>query len=63
MKKQTDKKNETTDLKMVGVRMSPELIKAIKQYALDHDTSIQDITVDAVKDYLKKHGVKLTNEN
>jgi len=59
MGKQTDIKNETSDLKMVGIRMPPELIKAIKQLALDNDTSMQKIAVDALQDYLKKHGVKV----
>jgi len=58
-KKQLDSKSSTAGWKMIGVRMPPELVKAIKQLALDKDTSMQKVTIEALQDFLKKHGVKV----
>ncbi len=55
---QPDSKSSTAGWKMIGVRMPPELVKAIKHYALDNDKSMQDVTIEALKNFLKLHGVK-----
>ena len=43
-----------SNLKQTGVRMSPELIKLVKQYALDHDTTIQAVVTQAVIEKLER---------
>jgi hypothetical protein len=61
-KKQLKSKSSTAGWKMIGVRMQPDLVKAIKRYALENDTSMQDVTIEALQDFLKKHGVKMRRE-
>jgi hypothetical protein len=61
-KKQLKSKSSTTGWKMIGVRMQPDLVKAIKRYALENDTSMQEVTIEALQDFLKKHGVKVLKE-
>jgi len=58
-KNRADTQCANSDWKMIGVRVPPELIKAVKQYALDKDLSMQDVTIDALKDFLKRNGVKI----
>ena len=38
-----------------SLRMSKELLKRLKQYALDHDISLATVVRDACEEYLKKH--------
>jgi hypothetical protein len=39
-----------------SVRMSKDLLKRAKQYALDHDTSLTVIFVEALEQYLARKG-------
>jgi predicted DNA-binding protein len=38
-----------------SLRMSKELLKRLKQYALDHDISLATVVREACEEYLKKH--------
>ncbi len=58
-KEQIDFGDSDVKMKMIGVRIPPELVTALKHFAVDNHTSMQDITVNALRDYLKKHGVKV----
>jgi hypothetical protein len=40
----------------VLVRLQPEAWKAMKQIALDQETTLQELMEDAVNDALRKHG-------
>jgi hypothetical protein len=35
-----------------------DLIKEAKQYALDHDTNVTSVLIDALTDFLNKHNKK-----
>lgn len=37
------------------LRLPKELLKRIKRYALEHDTTITNITVKAFEEYLSRH--------
>jgi predicted DNA-binding protein len=37
-----------------SLRMSKELLKRAKRYALEHDTSLAALVVDALESYLNK---------
>ena len=37
-----------------SLRMSKELLKRAKRYALNHDTSLASLVVDALETYLNK---------
>ncbi len=41
----------------VLVRMTPPERKALRQIALDKDTTVQAIVEDAIRDVLRRHGV------
>jgi len=45
-------------LKQTGVRLDPELIKAIKHLAVDTGRSFSSLVSEAVQDLLKKHSKK-----
>lgn len=38
-----------------SLRMTKDLLKRLKQYALDHDVSFANVVRDACEDYLKRH--------
>jgi len=57
-KKESDSIHSAGEWKMIGVRLPQELIKATKQYALDHDMSMQNVVVEALQIFLKKNAGK-----
>lgn len=44
----------------VLVRMLPSERKALRQIALDKDTTVQALVEDAIRDVLRRHGVSTT---
>jgi hypothetical protein len=38
-----------------SLRMSKDLLKRLKQYALDNDKSLASVVVTACEEYLRKH--------
>jgi Antitoxin-like ribbon-helix-helix len=40
------------------IRVNPAGLKALRQLALDRDTTLQAIAVEGLNDLLKKHGAK-----
>ena len=46
------------DKKPVTFRIDPNLIKRLKYLALDHDKTLTDLFLEAIKDLLKKHEKK-----
>ena len=48
----------TVNWKSLGVRVPPELAKAIRLVAVKNDKTMQDILVEALLDVLKKYGEK-----
>ena len=46
-------------LKTLSVRVSPEVQKALRQAALNHDRSIQSIIADGIADQLARLGVAI----
>jgi predicted transcriptional regulator len=49
----------TADWKSLGVRVPPELAKALRILAAKKERTMQDILVEALLDVLKKHGEKM----
>jgi predicted transcriptional regulator len=45
-------------MKQTGVRLDPELIKAVKHLAVDSDRSFASLISEAVEDLLKKYSKK-----
>jgi len=43
------------ELAKTTVRLPKQLPKKIKQFGLDHDKSITEITIEAYKEYLDEH--------
>jgi hypothetical protein len=37
------------------LRLPKDLLKRVKRYALEHDTTITNVTVKAFEEYLSKH--------
>jgi antitoxin-like ribbon-helix-helix protein len=48
--------NEGSDVRMLSVRVNPDGLLAIKRLALDLNTSVQALGVEAWNGLLKKHG-------
>ena len=46
------------DKKPVTFRIDPNLIKRLKYLALDHDKTLTDLFLEAIKDLLKKYEKK-----
>lgn len=44
----------TKDEIQTSLRMSKDLLKRLKQYALDHDISLATVVREACEEYLKK---------
>jgi predicted transcriptional regulator len=49
---------EKKAMKQTGVRLDPELIKAVKHLAVDADRSFASLISEAVEDLLKKYSKK-----
>jgi predicted transcriptional regulator len=49
---------EKYNMKQTGVRLDPELIKAVKHLAVDRDRSFSSLVSEAVEDLLKKYSKK-----
>ena len=49
---------EKYNMKQTGVRLDPELIKAVKHLAVDTDRSFSSLVSEAVADLLKKYSKK-----
>ena len=47
------------DKKPVTFRIDPNLIKKLKYLALDHDKTLTDLFLEAIKDLIKKYEKKL----
>ncbi|MCG2776499.1 MAG: hypothetical protein L6406_12540 [Desulfobacterales bacterium] len=47
------------DKKPVTFRIDPNLIKRLKYLALDHDKTLTDLFLEAIKDLIKKYEKKL----
>jgi predicted transcriptional regulator len=45
-------------MKQTGVRLNPDLIKAVKHLAVDKDRSFSSLVSEAVEDLLKKYSKK-----
>jgi hypothetical protein len=46
------------DVRGLLIRINPEGLRALRQLALDEDTSLQALAVEALNDLLKKRGAK-----
>lgn len=44
------------ELVKTTIRLPKQLLKKIKQFGLDHDKSVTEITIQAYKEYLERHG-------
>jgi hypothetical protein len=53
-----DMEHKKEVLVMTTVRLPKDLMKAAKQYALDHDDSLQTVIEAALREYLPKGGRK-----
>jgi hypothetical protein len=54
-----DKAGKVSDSRVqIIVRMSPAERKALRQIALDQDTTAQALAEDAIRDVLRRHGHK-----
>ena len=51
--------NSTVGWRGLGVRVPPEVAKALRIMAAKRDKTMQDILVEALLDVLKKYGEKL----
>ncbi len=49
----------TVGWKGLGVRVPPELSKALRIVAAKNDKTMQDVLVEAIRDVLKKYGEKI----
>jgi hypothetical protein len=49
----------STDWKLFGGRIPPELAKAVRILSVKEDISVQDLMIEALSDVLMKHGEKL----
>ena len=47
------KEGEGNDVQ-TSIRMSKELLKRAKKYAIDHDTSLAAVVIEALESYLRK---------
>ncbi len=50
------RKSQPDGRKGILVRARPEAWKALKQVALDGETTLQDLMIEAINDVLQKHG-------
>jgi len=58
-KTQANTGTTTTGWKGLGVRVPPELARALRIVAAKNDKTMQDILVEAIRNVLKKYGEKL----
>lgn len=49
-------KKTTAPKESLTARVDRDFKKRVARYALDHDMEIQDLVIQALEDYLKKHG-------
>jgi hypothetical protein len=54
---------ERPDVRQLAVRVDPDGLLAIKRLALDLETSIQALGIEAWNDLLKKHGKRQVVRN
>jgi predicted transcriptional regulator len=52
---------KSADWKGLGVRVPPELARALRIVAAKNDKTMQDILVEAIRAVLKKYGEKIPN--
>ncbi|KQT81080.1 ribbon-helix-helix domain-containing protein [Methylobacterium sp. Leaf466] len=50
------KAGKADDRVQIIVRMTPSERKALRQIALDHDTTAQALAEEAIRDVLRRHG-------
>ena len=43
------------DITVIGIRVSKKFHKQLKQFCLNNDKSIQDVSKDALVEYMKNH--------
>lgn len=48
-------------MKTITIRLEDTFHKELKRYALEHDITIQDLTVEALKDKIKR--IKIISDN
>ncbi len=58
-KTQITKGPSTANWRSLGVRVPPELAKALRILAAKQDKTMQELLVEAIRDVLKKHGEHL----
>ena len=51
--------NLSTEWKIFGSRIPPELAKAVRILSVTKEISVQDLMIEALNDVLVKHGQKL----
>ena len=55
----SSKRSPSTDWKLFGGRIPPELAKAVRILSINKEISVQDLMIEALMDVLLKHGEKL----
>jgi hypothetical protein len=60
VRKRTD---EDRELRAILTRVNPEGLKALKLLALEQDTSLQAVCIEAFNDMLAKHGRRAVVKN
>ncbi len=56
------RRSRPADAKGVNVQLKPDSWRAMRQLALDQNTSVQKIAVEAFNDLMAKHGRKVKIE-
>jgi hypothetical protein len=56
--RKTNQARDERDLRAVLIRVNSAGLRALRQLALDQDTTLQALGVEALNDLLRKHGAK-----
>jgi hypothetical protein len=59
---QSSQRTPSSDWKIFGGRIPPELAKAVRILSIKKDISVQNLMIEALGDVLMKHGEKLTKK-